>query len=465
MKSYSVKEFLDKEFLQYSNYKVIQQIPCLTDTMSQTARKIIWTVSKYPNKKFKTTEIHPLIYNEVNYLHGDLSAINVWENLAAKFANGINLITAKANFGYRTEKSAAAARYASAQYSKLARLLFKDIDRNLVIEQVQEGKVIEPYFMIPILPINVINGFSGIAVGFSSSIIPRDAKFIFDLFYKILSRKIKNIPKNIPPKITYFKGRIDYGDNEKQYIFEGVIEKGKATKRFGTLIITELPPKWQRSSYNEFLDKLSDAGVVYSYTENCIKNDFYYEIKVEREIYDKPVEELINIFSLIQKQSENLTFIKYHFDNDELHKTIVEYDNIAEMLADWFQERLYFYGKRKEYILNKIENDIEMLSQKLMFIKAILDKKIIIERKKKAEIEKQLIKLKFIKINDSYDYLLRMPLYSLTEEKIKELENEVNNLLKLKEETIKKELNEMWLEDLEEIKPLIYNEYKEKLKN
>jgi len=464
MKEYTIKEFLNTDFLQYANYKVIQQLPVFQDTLSQTARKIIWAVSKNPNKNYKTTEIHPLITNETNYMHGDNSAMNVWNTLAAKYANNLNIVTAKANFGYRTSKEAAAARYAKAKYSDLAKILFPNVDRNIVSEQMQEGKIIEPHFILPILPINVINGFNGIAVGFSATILPRDPKVIYDIIYNILTGKRKNIPSNIPVKIPYYKGRIETGETDRQVIFYGVIKKDKNTKRFGTLLITELNPKWQRDTYNDFLEKAIDTGFVQSYNENCIKNDFYYEVKVPIEIYDKSEEELLDLFRLTQKSSENLTFIKYGNikEDGDIEKTIVEYNNIAEFLKDWIIERLKFYGIRKRFILESIEKDIIIIENRINFIDGILNKTVIIEKQKKDKIIAQLEKLKFIKIDDNFNYLLNMPIYSLTEEKINELKNKLIEIKKEYQEIEKKEPKEFWVEDLKTLQTFIKSEIKEK---
>ena len=458
MIEYSVQEFLDKEYLQYSNYKVIQQLPSFHDTLSQTARKILWVVSE-ENGKLKGNDVYSLIKNKTNYAHGDKSAINVWNTLAAKWNNNINLIDPKANFGYRVAKEAAAARYASAKYSKIAKLIFKDIDKNIVWLQKQEGKFIEPYFTIPILPINILNGFNGIAVGFASTIVPRDPLYILNIIRDILTGKKKSISKEIPAKVPYFKGQIEFGQNDRQFIFKGLIEKGKATKRYGTIIIKEVPPKWQKETYCAYLENLADDGIVANYNERCIKNEFYFEIKVPIEIYEKDINELINIFNLEQKFTETLAFLYYSSPKE---KTIRIYDNLAEYLKDWIIERLKWYQVRKDFILNDIKLKILIAENRLKFIQDILNKKIIIERKKKREIEKQLEKNDYFKKDDKYDYLLNMPLYSLTHEKIQELKKLIRNLKTEHKEIEKTPVQQFWINDLNELEPLIKKEITEK---
>ena len=83
----------------------------------------------------------------------------------------------------------------------------------------------------------------------------------------------------------------------------------------------------------------------------------------------------------------------------------------------------------------------------------VIEKKIKINNRKKADIENKLFVYKFPKLgtDKSYQYLLGMPIYSLTFEKVQELKNQMKNkqaehddLLKLTPEIIwKKELNDL----------------------
>ena len=96
------------------------------------------------------------------------------------------------------------------------------------------------------------------------------------------------------------------------------------------------------------------------------------------------------------------------------------------------------------------------LSSKYLFIKGVVDKNIIVSNKKKDDIIKQLEKIEKIqKVDGSYDYLLRIPIYQLTKEKIDELKEEIKNKKaeydKVKNETIEN----MWLEDLKELKKVL----------
>ena len=397
----NVKQFLNSSMLDYSVYKLIQQLPFIIDGLSQTQRKIIWTLLNKPKKKYKTADSYSLIYEYTNYLHGNASAENVWNVLSADYKNNINILTPKGSFGYRTIQQAAAPRYTSSILSNIAQKIFSNLDKEIRQKQFLEGHEIEPVQLFPIIPIGLINGISGIAVGYSSNVLPRDPKFLIDLLIGIIEGKIKKIPKILPIKLPYFKGKIYNGDNDKQFIFEGNLYKDKATKRFGWIIIDEVPWGYDREKMVKILNALEDQGKVVEFHDSCIKNEFYFKIKVPIEIYNLSKEKLINLFKLRIKQSEVLTFIKINEElqwdkieekvflknkenfSENFDKEIKTYNNAAEYLYDWIIERLKIYKKRKFFQLSQIKYNIMIFKEKARFIQSILNKEIIIERKKK----------------------------------------------------------------------------------
>ena len=477
MQKLTIKDFLNTAMLDYSVYKLIQQIPFLMDGVSQTQRKIIWTLLNKPRKKYKTADSYSLIYEYTNYLHGNASAENVWNTLAADYKNNINLLTPKGSFGYRVIHQPASPRYTSALLSKISDKLFIEEDKEIRVKQRFEGKEIEPTFLLPILPLALINGISGIAVGYSSNVIPRDPVFIFNLIKDILEKKTTKIPKNIPVKFPYYKGKIEAGENDKQFIFYGNIYKGKNTKRFGTLIIDEVPPLYDREKMVKIINDLIDTGKAVEFNDSCTKNNFYFEIKVPIEIWNLPIEKLIDLFKLKVKQTEVLTFIKTDnelnwleqgesgtiLENQEnfskgFKKEIITYENTAQYLRDWIIERLKWYHRRKLFILDKIKHQISILEEKIRFIQAIIDKDIIIEKKKKKEIISQLESMNFIKIENNFDYLLNMPMWSLSDDKLGEFAKNINDLKKEYRNLEKKEPRELWLKELKDIEKMLVEE-------
>jgi DNA topoisomerase-2 len=93
-----------------------------------------------------------------------------------------------------------------------------------------------------------------------------------------------------------------------------------------------------------------------------------------------------------------------------------------------------------------------VLANKARFIKLVVDDEIVIFKKKKAVLETELTENKFLKIDDSYDYLLNIKTYQYTEEAIAKLVGDLK--LKTAElETIRlTSLKDMWNTDILKIK-------------
>ena len=138
--------------------------------------------------------------------------------------------------------------------------------------------------------------------------------------------------------------------------------------------------------------------------------------------------------------------------------TIKKYNNISEIIEEFYLNRLQSYIDRKKYIENKMELELELISLKVKFILGVIEKNIKINNKSKDQIEKKLEEKEFPKMlngikneNGNYNYLLGMNLWSLTYEKVEELKKQQENK-ELELEILKnKKPEDIWKEELEEL--------------
>ena len=142
----------------------------------------------------------------------------------------------------------------------------------------------------------------------------------------------------------------------------------------------------------------------------------------------------------------------------EIFTTLDEYGKLkifetSEEIIEYFTKfRLVYYNIRKQHTLDKLNRDLKILSNRGRFIKAILDEKLKINNVSKIEIINGIETLGLEQIDDSYDYLLRMPIYSLTKElfdKMKQDFTAKKEEIKILEDTDPKD---MYLLDLSELK-------------
>lgn len=435
-----LSNFFNSDFVDYASYDNLRKIGSCIDGLKNASRKVIFTVlEKNIKEPIKVSQLANKVAEYAEYLHGSLDGVVV--NLGQDFAgtNNVPLLQKKGNFGTRFAQEASAPRYIFTYGSKNLFTLFKKEDLKILKEQMFEGERIEPVFYVPTLPLILVNGSEGVSSGFAQKILPRNPKNII----KYLTNKIQGKRNNkdlLKPFFNDFKGTVEQGETSFQWLIKGTIERTNKNQ----ITISEIPVGYDLKTYIKVLKTLEDNKVILDWDDLSDK-EFKFIVKMNPKDLDKLSEdEILDKLKLVKKVTENLTCLN-------ANNQIQEFQSAEEILDYYFKVKMEYLGKRKDYLVQELKTDLDILNAKITFIKAILDKSLVIEKQPKDKIVKNLEKIITVKVQDSYDYLLNMPLYSLTLEKIKALtETLKNSKLKLKE-TQEKTLENFWLEDLEEI--------------
>ena len=132
-------------------------------------------------------------------------------------------------------------------------------------------------------------------------------------------------------------------------------------------------------------------------------------------------------------------------DNDKIQK----FQNLHSIFDFYFNERLELYKKRKEYQILNTEKQLQTLENKSKFIIAVVKKEIELFNKTEEVVENLRLTKKYEKVEDSYDYLLRIPLRDLTKNKYEQLKEKIKDLKELLEKLKEITPERMWSEDLE----------------
>ena len=435
-----ISTFFNKDYLQYAMYDSYRACACYIDGCKPTARKVIHTMSKFNiNSKTKVTQLAAKCAEATGYLHGEGSMCGVIVNLAQNYvgSNNINLLDPNGSFGSRFIQEAAAPRYIFTQKSKYFDKLINKDDFDILPKQFFEGQEIEPKFFVPIIPLLLVNGSEGIGNGYAQKILPRDPKDLINFIKEVL--KTGKYTTKLNPAFKGYKGKVKVTSDGKVKIY-GKLEK----LNLSTLRITEIPPNYDLDAYTKILAELRENHIIKNFKDYSDNDEFKFDIQIDRETGAKTEEELCEILKLVKNLTENFTCI------DENNK-IREFANVYELMIAYIKIRLEYYKKRREYLLTQLNDDLKLLMNRVLFIKGILDDKIVINKKSKANIEEQIIKQNIDKIEDSFDYLLNMPIYSLTKEKIEELINKAKNKKEQIKDLTSKTARDLWLEDLKVI--------------
>lgn len=440
MENKTISQFLDDEYKEYAKYVLEQRaIASVIDGCKPVQRKTLHIASKlWPGGRGKEQKIYQLggrISASCHYHHGDKSLNDAITGMLQRYKNPLPLLEADGQAGDLRNRTAAAPRYLGTKLSPIFSHVFKDFD--LLEYKWDEGEKIEPEFFLPIIPILLVNGSSGIAVGFKSHILSRHPLDVIKSVRSYLSGK--RIKKIVPYQYE-FNGDWKWEEDKWKAI-------GKFTrKNTTTVVVDEIPPMWTKEKYEEHLDKLEEKKLISSWEDESIGKDgvlkLTYIVKFTRvSLESSSNEDLINLLKLSQSESE----IFVTLDESGGMKL---FKNDVELLKYFVDFRLIWYKKRLDKIIEDTNRKLDILKNKIRFITLVCEGEIKINNEKKVNIEKQLSKLKFLKIDDSWDYLLRMAIYNLTLEKIKELQNELNELLKYLEQIKKRTAKDEYLSDL-----------------
>lgn len=423
-----VSDFLDNELVDYASYSCLRAIASYIDGFKNAHRKVVHVLAGPDgSKNTKISTLAGIIQVKTEYLHGDISGSIV--TLAQDYAgtNNLSLIKKEGNFGSRFNHSNSATRYIFGSRSDIFNKVIKSEDFKILVHQEFEGTKIEPRFFVPTIPLILVNGSEGIATGFAQKILPRNPKEII--------KYLKGQKADLTPYFNGFKGSITKIDNS--WLIRGSF---KRDKKF--IEITEIPVNYDLNSYLKVLDALEEQKKIKKYEDFSDNDIFNFKVYMDTSLDDEKIYELLKLQTRI---SENLTTI------DENNK--IKVFNTAEDLLDSYKEiKLKFTDLRKQSIISDLTQELRILISKYLFVSGIVDEKIIVNKQSKDKIVKQLENNKnIIKVDNSYDYLLRMQIHSLTIEKLKELKAEIdskNNELK----TISSKSNkDIWFEDLNDL--------------
>lgn len=194
------------------------------------------------------------------------------------------------------------------------------------------------------------------------------------------------------------------------------------------------------------MDKLCDSGLIVDYVDKCDPKtgEIRFELKTTREFTKKRPDEasLLRDLKLVKPLPENFTCV-------DSAGRVVEHSSVQDVLDSFIALRLECYAKRKAWLIADAVARMKLLASKWRFVRGVVDGKIRIAKTAKAEIEKQLAGMPEIEKRDgSWDYLLKLPVQSLTSEKLAELKRELLAIGEEKKRIESTSEADMWKADL-----------------
>jgi len=472
------EEFIYNDMIHFSKYDNDRSIPNLCDGLKISLRKILYSGFKKNLKtEIKVAQFSGYVSEHSGYHHGEASLNGAIVGLAQNYvgSNNINLLHPSGQFGTRLQggKDAASERYIFTYLNPLTRKIFSELDDPVLEYLADDGQIVEPVHYVPIIPMILVNGTKGIGTGFSTDIMCHNPiqiiNYLEGKLEKISTTDLKTLL--IEPYYKNFKGKIyPVDDSRKKYVIKGCYEMLGSDK----IRVTELPIGTWTQDYKEYLESLVDNKSAKGKTkpgDDYIKdfNDMSTDLNVEFEITFYPgilkklisqkheygIEGIEKYLKLYTTQSTN----NMHLFNEK--EQLRKYENVYDIVDGYYEVRYTYYVKRKNYLISKLNNELKMLTAKALFIQYNLDDKIDLRKKSKSEINAIMEKFEF-GLGDSgdYNYLVKMPMDSVSKENVEKLMKEHENKKAELERVQSSSIEEMWLKELGQLK-ISYNEFLE----
>ena len=451
------RDFINKEMKHFSKYDCDRSIPNLMDGQKISQRKILFSAfKKNLVKEIKVAQFSGYVSEHSGYHHGEASLNGAIVGMAQDYvgSNNINLLLPNGQFGTRLAggKDSASERYIFTQLNPMTKTLFNPMDNNILKYLDDDGFPIEPVFYAPIIPMVLVNGSKGIGTGFSTDIMCYNPRDIIAFLKQLLSGEAKP-GISLEPYYQGFKGKI-IKVTPTRYLIKGVYEKIDKV----SVSISELPVGTWTDDYKAYLEKEMEnpKKIIKEYTDMSTDKTVSFTVKFHTGALEKleatsTADPNVNaIEKYLRLSSSHSTSNMYLFDAEEKLK---KYECVEDIVKDYYGTRLKMYRQRIAYIIDVLQKELSLLSNKAKYITENLEGTIDLRRKKKKEIIDLLIAKGYDMIDNDveFKYLVKMPMDSVSDENVEKImkqkgdkEAELSKYQKMKP-------TDLWNQELDEL--------------
>ncbi|MCR5045509.1 MAG: DNA topoisomerase IV subunit A [Treponema sp.] len=396
-----IKNLFDKNFIEYASYVIRDRaIPDLEDGLKPVQRRIMHTLFKMDDGRFQ--KVANVVGECMKYHpHGDASIGGALVVLANK---GI-FIEKQGNFGNMfTGDGASAPRYIECRVHPLAKDFLVTNPHVTHYIPNYDGRSTEPEVYRAKIPVALIIGAEGIAVGMSTKILPYNLKEVIQAEIKALKGQAFEIYPDVPTG-----GLIDvsnYNDGNGKIISRAKFDTSDEKK----IVITELPLDTTSDSLLNSIENAYRAGKIkIGAIDDFTTDHCQIEIKLPRGVYAKDVEKALYAYTDCEKSiSCQMLVIKDNMPVVMTATEIIKY--YAKKLTGIIKDEL-------EYERGQLMEELHQRTLERIFIEERIYKKI--EQMKTAEaVNKAVIdgfkpfKKELIRdiTDDDVDRLLKIPI-------------------------------------------------------
>ncbi|NDD29844.1 MAG: DNA topoisomerase IV subunit A [Proteobacteria bacterium] len=386
--------YAERSYLEYAVSVVKgRALPDVSDGQKPVQRRILYAMDELgltaTAKPVKSARVVGDVIGKY-HPHGDQAAYDAMVRLAQDFSVRYPLIDGQGNFGSRDGDSAAAMRYTEARLTRYAELLLSEIDRGTVdFVPTYDGSGKEPALLPARLPMVLMNGASGIAVGMATEIPSHNLTEVASAAVALIENPelsvydlMKHVPgPDFPGGAQIISSKTDILEAYKSG--RGTL-KVRARYKFEEMargqwqvVITELPPGCSSQKVLEEIEELTnpkvktgkksltqdqqqDKQLILSMLDTCRdesgkENAVRLVLEPKKSTIDRNefVNTLLAYTSLESSASINMVMIGR--DGRPRQKSL------RQVLAEWIDFRFVTVRRRTEHRLQQVVDRIHIL--------------------------------------------------------------------------------------------------------
>ena len=461
--SISLKKYAEESYLNYAMYVILDRaLPNVGDGLKPVQRRILYAMSELgldAGSKYKKSartvgdvigKFHP---------HGDSAAYEAMVLMAQNFSFKYPLVDGQGNWGSQDDpKSFAAMRYTESKLTNFANLLISELKSGTVDWQPNfDGSLLEPVIFPAKIPMILLNGTSGIAVGMATDIPSHNINEVIDATVKILEK-----PKSdLKDLLKIIKGP-DFSNNASIVASPEELEEMYSSGRGGFKVQAQWRQDKNQIIINALPYQASGSKILEQIAEQMINKKLPMVVDLADE---GDHEDPIRLVITLKSNRVNAEDVMNHlYASTDLQKNYRVNMNLISLkggpkvfsLVDLLKEWVIF---RKDTVKRKLEHRLDQVNDRLHILEGLLtifvdlDKVIKIIRNS-DEPKKELIKA--FKLSEiQANAILEIRLRQLAKLEQLKIENERNELVNEQDDI------EKILKSKSRLKTLIKNELNE----
>jgi DNA gyrase subunit A len=181
----NIEDEMKKSYMDYAMSVIIgRAIPDVRDGLKPVHRRVLFAMSEMGNRWNKPYKKSARIVGDIigkYHPHGDTAAYDTMVRMAQEFSMRYLLVDGQGNFGSIDGDPPAAMRYTEVRMARISEELLGDLEKNTVDFVPNYDESLEEPTVLPAkMPLLLLNGSSGIAVGVATNIPPHNLREVVD---------------------------------------------------------------------------------------------------------------------------------------------------------------------------------------------------------------------------------------------------------------------------------------------